>query len=267
VVYLKNADATKLAQTLRAVVSGDTSACRTTAATAPAARPERRGGGGQSGNGGTSGASGQQRPGGGNTARPVGPAASRRRRRPGPGFIQADASTNTLIITAPESVYRNLRAVIDMLDVRRAQVYIEALIVESPPTRRPNSACSGSACRATPTASTASAACSRSPPAAPTTSQPGGSTPATARWCRATACRSASSSRSTARWAWARSRSALENDGNANILSTPNMITLDNELATIKVGQNVPIITGQFTTGSGGATAIRSRPSTARTSA
>jgi len=42
----------------------------------------------------------------------------------------------------------------------------------------------------------------------------------------------------------------LENDGNANILSTPNMITLDNELATIKVGQNVPIITGSFTTNS-----------------
>jgi general secretion pathway protein D len=53
------------------------------------------------------------------------------------------------------------------------------------------------------------------------------------------ACRSASSSRSTARWAWARWR-ALESDGNANILSTPNLITLDNELATIVVGQNVP---------------------------
>jgi general secretion pathway protein D len=47
--------------------------------------------------------------------------------------------------------------------------------------------------------------------------------------------------------------SALENDGNANILSTPNMITLDNELATIKVGQNIPIITGSFTTGASGA--------------
>jgi general secretion pathway protein D len=44
---------------------------------------------------------------------------------------------------------------------------------------------------------------------------------------------------------------ALETDGNANILATPNMITLDNELATIKVGQNVPIISGSFTTTSG----------------
>jgi general secretion pathway protein D len=45
----------------------------------------------------------------------------------------------------------------------------------------------------------------------------------------------------------------LDSTGKANILSTPNMITLDNELATIKVGQNIPIITGSFTTGASGA--------------
>ncbi|MBA5844834.1 secretin N-terminal domain-containing protein, partial [Escherichia coli] len=46
------------------------------------------------------------------------------------GMIQADAATNSLIITASDPVYRNLRSVIDQLDARRAQVYIEALIVE-----------------------------------------------------------------------------------------------------------------------------------------
>ena len=46
------------------------------------------------------------------------------------GMIQADSATNSLIITAAEPVYRNLRAVIDQLDARRAQVYLEALIVE-----------------------------------------------------------------------------------------------------------------------------------------
>ena len=56
---------------------------------------------------------------------------------------------------------------------------------------------------------------------------------------------------------------SLESDGNANVLSTPNMITLDNELATISVGQNVPILTGQFTTPRA-PTPTRSRPSTAR---
>jgi type II secretory pathway component GspD/PulD (secretin) len=46
------------------------------------------------------------------------------------GQIQADASTNSLIITAPEPQYRQLRAVIDKLDARRAQVFVESLIVE-----------------------------------------------------------------------------------------------------------------------------------------
>ena len=46
------------------------------------------------------------------------------------GFIQADQATNTLIITCSDAVYRNLRFVIDQLDARRAEVYIESLIVE-----------------------------------------------------------------------------------------------------------------------------------------
>jgi len=45
-------------------------------------------------------------------------------------MIQADATTNSLIITAPSNIYNNMRAVIDMLDVRRAQVFVEALIAE-----------------------------------------------------------------------------------------------------------------------------------------
>ena len=46
------------------------------------------------------------------------------------GIIQADAATNSLIITAPDNVYNSLRAVIDKLDARRAQVFVEALIAE-----------------------------------------------------------------------------------------------------------------------------------------
>jgi general secretion pathway protein D len=48
----------------------------------------------------------------------------------GGAVIAADPSTNSLIITAPEPIYRNLRSVIDKLDARRVQVYIESLIVE-----------------------------------------------------------------------------------------------------------------------------------------
>ena len=46
------------------------------------------------------------------------------------GIVQADPSTNSLIITAPEPIYRNLRSIIEKLDVRRAQVFVESLIVE-----------------------------------------------------------------------------------------------------------------------------------------
>src|SRR5205807_7949288 len=46
------------------------------------------------------------------------------------GFIQADPATNSLVITAPEPLYRQVRAMIEQLDSRRAQVYIESMIVE-----------------------------------------------------------------------------------------------------------------------------------------
>ena len=46
------------------------------------------------------------------------------------GQIQADPATNALVITAPEPQYRQLRAVIDQLDARRAQVFVESLIAE-----------------------------------------------------------------------------------------------------------------------------------------
>jgi len=46
------------------------------------------------------------------------------------GIIQADPATNSIIINAPDAIYNNLRAAVDKLDVRRAQVYVEALIAE-----------------------------------------------------------------------------------------------------------------------------------------
>ena len=113
VVYLRNAEAAKLAQVLRAVVAGESGALTTgpTQTTAsPTAAPQ--GGALQAA---PSSPAPQQGP------LPTGGAA---------GFIQADPTTNTLIITANERVYRNLRTIIDQLDARRAQVYVESLIVE-----------------------------------------------------------------------------------------------------------------------------------------
>ena len=123
VVHLKNADATKLATVLRAAFGaagggagggggGATNVGGTTpTSTALGANPP--------GTAGTGGASPQ-------ATTPITPSA-------GPstgGFIQADPATNSLIITAPEPLYRQVRAMIEQLDGRRAQVYIESMIVE-----------------------------------------------------------------------------------------------------------------------------------------
>ena len=52
---------------------------------------------------------------------------------------------------------------------------------------------------------------------------------------------------SAAPTAWRRSRASCRRQANTNIVSTPNLVTLDNEEAKIVVGSNVPFITGQFT--------------------
>ena len=212
VVYLKNAEATKLAQTLRAVISSDISA------PAPPASPGQAQGALSSG--GTA------------------------------GFIQADASTNTLIITASEAVYRNLRSIIDQLDARRAQVYIESLIVEVTATRAAEfgiqwaalsgdinskyraGAVTGFGTGGDNLINQAAAQVGTGKPLAPGNGLSLGIFRQTAG--------------QLGLGALAR---ALASDDDANILSMPNLITLDNEEAKIIVGQNVPFVTGQFTTG------------------
>ena len=241
VVYLKNADATKLAQTLRSVVSSDTSVPAASTGVGAGAGAGATGAGASPGMAATPGAGG-----GVTLAAPPTQLAG----GGGAGFIQADASTNTLIITASEAVYRNLRAVIDLLDVRRAQVYIESLIVEVTSSKASEfgiqwlglSGTSTSDYRVGGLQSFGSGANNIAALAAGEGKVlPGvGFTVGIFKQV----------GKQLGLGALAH---ALETDGNANILSTPNLITLDNELATIKVGQNVPIITGQFTTASTGA--------------
>ncbi|MET3131819.1 general secretion pathway protein D [Oxalobacteraceae bacterium GrIS 1.11] len=253
VVYLKNADATKLAQTLRSVVSSDTSAAQSTSGTSGigtgtgGSNSNSSSGAGASSTLGSNGQQGAGSSGGASMSNASQPLSSGGTA----GFIQADASTNTLIITAPESVYRNLRAVIDQLDVRRAQVYLESLIVEVSSTKASEfgvqwlglTGDSGSSYRVGGAQSFAASSNDNILKLAlgkgvvqPT----GGLTLGIFKQINGALGLGAVVH-------------ALEADGNANILSTPNMITLDNELATIQVGQNVPIITGQFTSAAGAA--------------
>ena len=118
VVHLKNADATKLATVLRAAFTPGSGASVSGVAQAT----------------GLHGGADRSRPGRG---RGTAGAPRRPRRRWAPRRSRAPAASsrptrrsNSLIITAPAPLYRQVRAMIEQLDTRRAQIYIESLIVE-----------------------------------------------------------------------------------------------------------------------------------------
>jgi general secretion pathway protein D len=136
VVPLKNAEAAKLAITLRALVAADSSSNDPTNTNTQgnpnlnALAPMIPNQGGTSPmNLGGGGAGGANPLGGG----PSAAASTALTSTSGPstgGIIQADPNTNSLIITATEPVFNDLMKVIAQLDRRRAQVYIESMIVE-----------------------------------------------------------------------------------------------------------------------------------------
>ena len=230
VVYLKNADATKLAQTLRAVFAGGTQApASTPATTSPTASTTAA----------TTTSTSASTTAGGTTSSTNEAAAL------SPGFIQADATTNTLIITASEPIYRNLRAVIDQLDVRRAQVFIESLIAEVSAEKAAEFGVQWAGL-------TGDSNSSYRVGGATAFSKDGDNLYNLYKG-KGTVTPGSGLSLGVFRQingelglgAIVR---VLANDNNSNILSTPNLITLDNEEAKIIVGQNVPFITGQYTT-------------------
>lgn len=256
VVYLKNADAIKLAQTLRAVVAADASILQATPGqpgqqTQQAQASQPAGGANQQNTPATTPL----------TASPTAPA-----NLPGggaAGFIQADATTNTLIITASEPVYRNLRAVIDRLDARRAQVYIEAIIVEVSADKAAEfgvqwlGLSGDSSSRYRVGGGTAFGAQATSSPGTSNNILSLGSNAVRTGTTRNFIVPGPGLSvglfrQINGQLGLGAIVHALESDANTNVLSTPNLITLDNEEARIIVGQNVPFVTGSYTTAASG---------------
>lgn len=135
VVYLRNAQAGKLAQSLRGMLTGESESGVSEEARS---KLSAMGGAGSTSQGstqnssGTPTASGAPSSGYAKDSTGASTAGSEQNTAFSAGgvTIQADATTNTLLISAPDPLYRNLREVIDMLDQRRAQVVIESLIVE-----------------------------------------------------------------------------------------------------------------------------------------
>ncbi len=220
VVYLKNADATKLATTLRAAVSGIPSGAATLP-NSPVPSPQA-----------------PNMP--GSTGSTLGSNSSVNAATTG-GQIQADTATNSLIITAPEPQYRQLRAVIDMLDQRRAQVMVESLIAEVNASKaiqigiQWQGALGSNGAAGTNFGTTGNiVGLSQGGTAAASAGVSTGMNIGTIRQVNGVNMLSSLAN-------------FLESNADANILSTPNLLTLDNEEAKIVVGQNVPFVTGQYT--------------------
>lgn len=254
VVYLRNAQANQLAGVLRGVVAGqsDAPAMGSNQGITPlpgdANRPTP-----------TQASQPQQ-------AKPGGNAMESQRLDPSRGdpidagstgfsqngiSVQADVATNTLLISAPEPVYRNLRRVIDQLDQRRAQVLVESLIVEVNQTdaaelgvqwmlgngRTFGGTHFGGATGGSGLNTGARTTLDVLPKDGLKIGVIDGTInlPGVGQILNMKAL-----------------ATALQSKGGANILSTPNLMTLDNEAASIMVGQTVPFVSGRYVTDGGG---------------
>jgi general secretion pathway protein D len=266
VVYLRNAQAAKLAQALRGLLTGESDS-----GTSDSARSVLSAmGGSTGGSSGQNGQSGTQSSGStsnsnssgstggsyaqgssGSTTGSGGAQSSDQNVAFSAGgvTIQADATTNTLLISAPEPLYRNLREVIDLLDQRRAQVVIESLIVEvgeddasefgvqwQTGNLGGNGVIGGANLGGSGLNTNAKTSIDVLPQGLNlgyvngTVDIPG--------------IGKILDLKVLAR--------ALKSKGGTNVLSTPNLLTLDNEAASIFVGQTIPFVSGSYVTGGGG---------------
>lgn len=186
----------------------------------------------------------------------------------GKATIEADEGTNSLIITAEADVMSSLQAVIERLDIRRAQVLVEAIIVEINSSKErdlgiqwmfSNSAGAyGSSSMADGLlTSTAAAAFGVSPSSTSTTTTTVDPRLALGDALSSTKGQVFGIGRIGDNFSFNAVLNALQQNTDANILSTPSLLTLDNEEASIVVGQEVPFKTGSYTS-TGNASAVSS---------
>jgi len=247
IVYLKNADAARVAQTLRAMLTGNAEGGASPAvglSPLPAGTMMGTPAASATAAGGTPPPSAQA---------PFTP-SSQAAFAAGGATITADTANNALVIMAPEPVYNNLRAIIEKLDVRRAQVFVEALICEVSADKAAEFGIQWQALSGYNT----------------TQARVIGGTNFTPRGSGSNIIDIATNPGSVGQGLalgvmkgtvaipglgtitnLAFLARALETQVSANILSTPTLLTLDNEEARILVGQNIPLLTGQYATTGG----------------
>ncbi|WP_434600751.1 type II secretion system secretin GspD [Pseudomonas sp. Z4-7] len=258
VVYLRNAQAAKLAQALRGLLTGESEGegndnSRSVLSSMGASTNGQSGQGNESATSPVSSTTSGSASGYGQGS--SGQTSSTTQSEQNTAFsaggvtIQADATTNTLLISAPDPLYRNLREVIDLLDQRRAQVVIESLIVEvgeddasefGVQWQTGNLGGSGVIGGVNLGGTGLNLNGKTSIDVLPqglnlglvngTVDIPG--------------IGKILDLKVLAR--------ALKSKGGTNVLSTPNLLTLDNEAASIFVGQTIPFVSGSYVTGGGG---------------
>ncbi|WP_248919765.1 type II secretion system secretin GspD [Pseudomonas entomophila] len=262
VVYLRNAQADKLAQSLRGLLTGENDN-----ATSDGTRALLSGGGmltgGNNKNGSASNSGASQNSNTGSLSRGTGQAGASTPNGYGNGTqqddqgiafsaggatIQADKTTNTLLISAPEPLYRSLREVIDQLDQRRAQVVVESLIVEVGEDDANEFGVQWQAGNLGKNGLFGGANLGGSGlvkgPSSIDVLPPGLSVGVVDGTVKIPGIGEVLDLKVLAR--------ALKSKGGSNVLSTPNLLTLDNEAASIFVGQTIPFVSGQYVTDGGG---------------
>jgi general secretion pathway protein D len=171
-----------------------------------------------------------------------------------PFDIQADESTNALVITAAPTVFRSLKSVISQLDVRRAQVLVEAIIAEVTSNRAAElgiqwlfDGSGGDNPVGAINFGSGSSSISGVAQGAAAAAELGAGGTSAALSALGSGVTIGLGQFSSSTFNFAGLIRALEGDGTTNVLSTPNLVTLDNEEAEIFVGQELSIPTGSFT--------------------
>ncbi len=267
VVYLRNADATALATTLRAALAGQDG---------NSASPSTN----LSSSGSSGGLSTNTRSGltslGGSTSGTLGNSASNSSAgglgsgaRLGTGtslgtsgdsgsatggIIQADTATNSLIITAPEPLYRQIRSVIDQLDSRRAQVLVESLIVEVSAEKAAQFGVQWQSLLGQGNNVVGVIGNNFTVGGANLFNLAAGIANGTYSTLPSAGMNAGIAFKHNGEYVLGALANLLQTNADGNVLATPNLLTLDNQEAQILVGQNVPFVTGSYANSTGSST-------------
>jgi len=188
------------------------------------------------------------------------------------GQVQADPATNSLIITASEPVYRQMRQVIDQLDVRRAQVYVESMMVSVDATKAAQAGIqwqglfgAGTSYVGGGTNFSSSSGAGNIINLAVAGGQLSSGSTGTTSSSTTTTVPSANVSgglnigfvpKINGIYTLAALANFLETNAGGNVLATPNIVALDNEEAKIVIGQNIPLTTGSYTNTGGNSSTV-----------